>query len=165
MSSPASIGWCSIQVITLSWTFGGGLGCSGAACQFTHHQPTPQCNQTPERKRRKEKRTSTRSHAHTFPSSSPHTTLASPCPKHAQIRYDALAWPLKSFSILPVDMSMRRAWASSVVARYVWLSCEGTTAVTGADERWVERTALAHICHKKDVLPMKSLRSSPIRRS
>ena len=31
INSPASTGCCSIQVITRSCTFGGGLGCSGAA--------------------------------------------------------------------------------------------------------------------------------------
>lgn len=30
--SPASLGWCSVQVITLLWTLGGGFGCRTAAC-------------------------------------------------------------------------------------------------------------------------------------
>ena len=77
-------------------------------------------------------RTSTKSHAHTVPCSSPQSTVASPCPKHERIRYDVLAWPWKSFSIFPVDMSMRRMCASRVVARYVWLSWDGTIDVTGS---------------------------------
>jgi hypothetical protein len=29
--SPASLGWCSVHVITLLWTLGGGFGCRTAA--------------------------------------------------------------------------------------------------------------------------------------
>ena len=42
---------------------------------------------------------------------------------------------MKSFSIFPVDASMRRTCASRVVARYVWPSCEGTTEVTGSSSK------------------------------
>jgi hypothetical protein len=80
----------------------------------------------------REELTLSKSHAHTRPSSSPHTTLASAWPNTARQRYSAFLWPAKSASSLPVAASMRRACPSSVVARYVLPSCVGSTAVTGS---------------------------------
>ena len=86
INSPASTGCCSIQVITRSCTFGGGLGCSGAACNnrisVIHSRTGLKGDMI---------RTSTRSHAHTVRCSSPQSTVASPCPQHERIRYDVLA--------------------------------------------------------------------------
>lgn len=84
----------------------------------------------------KREHTSNRSQAQTMPFSSPATTVASPCPKQALHRYEELLCPVKSLSIFPLVVSMRRICESRVVTRKVWESWVGTTAVTGADKQW-----------------------------
>lgn len=79
--------------------------------------------------------TSTRSHAQTRPSSSPQTTLASACPKHARHRYDVCVCPPKELSILPVPISKRRTCESRVATRKVVPSADGITDVTGSVEK------------------------------
>lgn len=80
-------------------------------------------------------RTSSKSHSHTFPFSSPHTTFDSSSPKHPRIRYESFLWPTNLFSIFPVDASISRKLESRQVTRKVCPSCVGTTFVTDSVDR------------------------------
>ena len=124
--SPASVGWCSVHVITLTCTLGSGIGCMGLACYYSTSDPTY-------RQSREKRPTSSKSQAQTNPPSSPQTTLASACPKHARHRYEEFAWPEKELRSLPVDMSISRMVESSVATRMVCSSIEGTIDVIGSN--------------------------------
>lgn len=104
--------------------------------------------------------TSTKSQAQTAPSSSPHTTVASSCPKHARQRYDVWLWPVKALRSLPLVVSNSLTCESRVDTRSVVPSDEGIAEVTGSARH-------QHVYDKypRDLRPMKSERSSPLRRS
>ena len=75
--SPASVGWCSVQVMILLWTSGGGFGCMTFAWNTVNQKRMLSPSNW---------RTSTKSQAHTWPFSSPQITVASAWPKQARQR-------------------------------------------------------------------------------